>query len=129
MAIDFHRKGKRLYGAFIPLSTGLAYVAFRKPDGFFRDAKPGEPLTLSQALEQGRAAWAIDESTILECRARGVKFVGVFIKKLNWIFLTDIANYHDPTRYYQRNYSARGGADQRYLPCKFFTEKHGSLKI
>lgn len=127
--IELVRKGKRLYGAYMQTTQGLAYVAFRKPDDFFRDGARGEKLTLTQAMNEGRAAWAIDEHTIIAARARGVVTLGVWVKKANWLFITQFQNYLDPNLYYTRSYVTRGGSEQRFLSCKFFEDKLIRVKI
>lgn len=126
--IEFVTKGRRLYGAFIQLSTCLVYVAFRKPKDLYKGTV-GKFKTLTAAVQDETAAWAIDEATLRQCRTKDVKFVAVWVKQLGWLFMTNIQNYQDREKSYSRNYSSRGGELQRFLPCKFFETRDTVLKI
>lgn len=126
--IELVRKGRRLYGAYMQTPTSLVYVAYRRPKDIFKDTK-AKFITISEAIADEKACWAIDETTLRNARARGCKFIGFWIKKLNWIFLTPIENFFDPHCYFSRNYSARGGELQRYLPLRFFTSRSRALRI
>jgi hypothetical protein len=120
---DLLMKGRRRYGGFIHTSTSLHYYAFRKPKEIFKDAPKGTRMTFSAALDSGKACWAIDEETYMLCRRRGVQFIGVWVETIKTVFMTAIDNFADPHKYHRRNYSAKGGADQRYLPVHFFEKR------
>lgn len=122
------RKGRRLYGAFLDIPSGLTYLAFRRPKDIFKDTK-GKFVTISDAMADEKACWAIDESTLQEARRRGCVFVGFWVRRLNWVFLTNIENFLDPHKYFSRNYSSRGGELQRYLNLRYFTTRSRRLKI
>lgn len=113
------RKGRRLYGAYYQTSTSLIYIAYRKPKDLFKDTR-GEFITLTEAMQDDKACWAIDESTLREARRRGCKFIGFWMRKINWVFLAPIEYFFDPHKYFSRNYSGKGGELQRYLPIRYF---------
>jgi hypothetical protein len=126
--IEFVSKGKRLYGAFFQLSKAPVYVAFRRPADLFKGTR-GKFITLTQAMQDDTAAWAIDESTLRLAKSKGCTHIGVWIKKLGWVFLTPIENYQDRTKAFSRNYSSKGGELQRYLPLRYFDTKSRALRI
>jgi hypothetical protein len=127
--MELVKKGKRTYGAFLDLSAQKVYVAFRTPGDFFLDAKPGQARSIAQGLQDGDASWAIDDETLMKARRRGVTLVAVWVKKLNWLFMTPIDTFYDPKCYYRRNYTSRGGADQRYVPVKHFQQKNREITL
>lgn len=122
--IELVRKGRRLYGAYVKTSRSLIYCAFRNPGELFLDGKPGEFRSIAQGLQDGRAAWAIDDSTLMSAKRKGCRYIAVFVRKLNWYFIVELEAFYDPKRYYRRNYSTRGGADQRYMSVVHWTQKN-----
>lgn len=128
--MDLVKKGKRTYGAYLESEVGTKfYCAFRSPGDFFLDGKRGELRTIAQGLQDGSAAWAIDDAQLREARHRGCTYIAVLVKKLNWLFLTPIETYFDPEKYYRRNYGTRGGSDQRYASTDHFVTRNRSVKL
>jgi len=123
------KKGRRTYGAYVESPTAKFYVAFRSPGDFFMDHKRGAMKSIAQGLEDGSAAWAIDDAQLREARHRGVTYIAVWVKKLNWLFMTPIETFFDPQKYYRRNYAGQGGADQRYVSVKHFTRRDRELTL
>lgn len=120
--MDFVRKGRRTYGAFVQTSSSLIYCAFRSPGDLFLDGKPGEFRSIAQGLRDGRAAWAIDDATLRIAKRKGARFIAVYVKRLKWYFITPIETFDNPKFYYRRNYASRGGADQRYLSTQHWSQ-------
>lgn len=128
--MELVKKGRRKYGVYLTLNNGKqVYCAFRNPGDFFLDGKRGELRTIAQGLQDGSAAWAIDDAQLRAAKDRGCELIGVWVKKLNWLFLTSIDNYFDPHKYYRRNYASRGGADQRYLSVEHFARRDREISI
>lgn len=124
------KKGKRTYGAYLETKSGKkVYCAFRSPGQIFLDGKPGEFRSIAQGLQDGKAAWAIDDAQLLAAKNRDCDYIAVWVKKLNWLFVTPLATYFDPQCYYRRNYSTRGGAEQRYVSTKHFVQRNRELSI
>lgn len=120
------RYGRRIYGAVYQLSDGReVYLAWRKQSEVFR---AGEK-SVSDAFAAHKAAWALDDETLLNLRLEGVQLVGVLVKETLDIYITSIANYFDATKAKVMNYEARGGALQRYLPVDNFRVLLGSTRI
>ncbi|WP_155801879.1 hypothetical protein [Magnetospirillum molischianum] len=99
------------------------YIAYRKQEEIFRHGCS----SISEAIRDGKAAWAFDIDTILEMRAKGIKAMGVIVRETGDIWMTKIEWLTDSTKAKVLNYSARGGALQRYLPLRFFWRKRGKL--
>jgi hypothetical protein len=114
------KKGRRLYGAVYTLPSGeRIYLAYRRLGEIFRAGKK----SISEAVREGVAAWAIDEETLRERRLEGIKVVGVLCKESDDMWLAPIEKFFDPTYAKIMNYESRGGALQRYLPLKEFRRK------
>jgi hypothetical protein len=127
--MELVKKGRRTYGAYIKTSKHMIYCAFRTPGDFFLDGKRGEFRSIAQGLQDGSAAWAIDDQHLLSARAKGCTYIAVWVRKLNWIFMTPIESFFDPHKYYRRNYGARGGSDQRYLSTKHFAQRNRPVNL
>jgi len=120
------KRGRRTYGAVYKLKDGReVYLAWRKQQEMFR---AGE-RTASDALMLGKASWALDEETLMKMRLEGVGIVGVLVKETGDIYITPLAKFFDESLAKVMNYSARGGALQRYLPVTEFACKLGSTRI
>lgn len=101
------------------------YLAWRKQNEVFR----GGEKTASDAFANGKAAWALDDETLLNLRLEGVELVGVLVRETLDIYITHISNFYDRTRAKVMNYEARGGALQRYLPADQFAVLQGATRI
>lgn len=120
------RRGRRIYGAVFELSDGReVYLARRRQAEVFRSGEK----TNSDAFAAGKAAWALDDETLLNLRMEGIAICGVFVKETGDIYLTDTANYFDKAKAKVMNYEARGGALQRYLPTTHFRVLLGSARV
>ncbi|WLR90880.1 hypothetical protein [Shinella zoogloeoides] len=114
------KKGRRLYGAVYTLPNGSqVYLAYRKLGEIFRAGKK----SISEAVREGVAAWAIDEETLRERRLEGIKVVGVLCKESDDLWLAPLDKFFDTKFSKVMNYESRGGALQRYLPLKEFKRK------
>lgn len=127
--MELVKRGKRTYGAYFDTSTKKIYCAFRNPGEIFLDGKPGVLRTIAQGLQDGSAAWAIDETTLMSARHRGCDYIGVWVKKLNWIFLTPIDTFIDPRKFYRRNYGSKGGSEQRYVSTHHWQMRNRAISI
>lgn len=129
--MELVRKGKRVYGAFFELSSAPVYCAFRTPGDIFKTVREGSNKfkSISEALKDETAAWAIDDDHLQMARRRGCKNIAVWVRKLNWLFITPIENFFDRTKYQRRDYGGRGGSDQRYLPVHHFRQLSREVKL
>lgn len=124
--IEHLKKGRRLYGAFFNFDDGRkVYIAYRRNKEIFR----GGRKSISDALRDGVAAWAIDDDTIREARARGCKAIGVRVRDTGDIYITNLSNFMDKDKIKVLNYSRRGGSLQRYLPMEHWRMKAGRVKL
>ena len=114
------KKGRRLYGSVYTLPSGTKiYVAYRKISEIFRGGKK----TISEAVREGCASWAIDEDTLRERRTEGISIIGVMCKDDDSLWLAPLDKFFDPSNARIMNYESRGGALQRYLPLTEFKRK------
>jgi phosphoglucomutase len=111
------KKGKRNYGAVYELPSGKKiYIANRKTGDIFRSGK----ASISNAIRENKACWALDEETILALRSMNVGFIGVTVRETNDFYVTNFKNYLNGDIAKVLNYEGRGGALQRYLPLGYF---------
>jgi hypothetical protein len=121
------KKGRRLYGGIhtVTATGNTFYLAYRRIKEIYRSGEK----SISDAVRLGTACWAIDEATLLEMRAKGIKYIGVFVRDNGDTYLTSIDNYFDKTKAKILNYEKRGGSLQRFLPLIYFRVKHGAVKL
>lgn len=120
------RNGRRIYGGVYDLSDGTeVYLAFRKQAEIYRSGKK----TISDAVVEGAACWAVDEDTLIRLRTEGIYMVGIWVRDTGDLYLTSLAKYLDRTRAKVLNYEGRGGALQRYLPLSEFRVIFGKTKF
>lgn len=137
-----HKKGRRTYGAFYPLPSGkIIYLAWRSSAEMFRAGK----ISNSEAIREGVAEWAIDYDDLLKCRLMGINSVGILeyewslgrsspkARKRAKLWLTSLEQFLKPPTtsgtVAHRNYSSRGGSQQRYLNLSAFTCREGSVSL
>ena len=120
------RKGRRLYGAVYTLPSGVeVYLAYRKHSEYFRSGKK----TLSEAVNDNVAAWALDDETLIRLRIEGVRYAGVLVREDDDVYIAPISSFFDKTQAKVMNYESRGGALQRYLPLDRFKRLTGSQAV
>lgn len=124
--IEHVKKGRRLYGAYITMNDGRkAYLAYRRQGEIYMSGRG----SLSRAMRDGVAAWAIDVETLREMRSRGVDVIGVRVRTNGDLYLTSIGNYYDVDRSGVINYSDKNGSLQRTLPLQYFRKREGAVKV
>lgn len=113
----------RLYGVILEMNDGKRlYLALRKREEIFRSGE----FSVNSAESKGVACWAIDESDMLDFRAKNVDFVGVWEYESDDKYVAPIAAW-DRAKFL--NYESRGGALQRYLPITEFLHIMGKTKF
>lgn len=118
------RKGRRIYGGVYALGAGTdVYLAWRKNAEVFRCGRK----TITEAITDGVAEWAIDYDTLLELRNAKIVWAGVVLKETGDIYLTSLEKFFTLGK--MRNYDSRGGALQKYLPISEFSFIQGTAKI
>ena len=124
--VSIVKRGRRTYGGIYTLpDKRRVYLAYRRLKEIFRSGE----MSIVEAIRQGKAAWALDEETLLMLRAQGVVYAGVLVRETQDIFLTRTEAFFDKTKVKIMNYERRGGALQRYLPLKFFRRRPGKTRI
>lgn len=117
---------KRVYGAIYTRPDGSQfYLAWRRKGGLFRDGE----LTDSAAFREKKAIWAIDYDTLLMLRAKGIETVGILDHDTGDMWLTTVWKFLNINYAPPRNYTARGGTLQRFLPTYFFKRILGPVKL
>src|SRR3981081_3734233 len=122
--------GKRriLYGWMCELDTGdKLYLARRKHREIYRSGKQ----SISGAMQEEIAAWAIDELLLVNLRAKKVKFIGVRVVDTGDFYLTKLEVFFNRKCFKLRDYTgvARGGSRQRYVPLQHFLLKKGRVEL
>jgi hypothetical protein len=113
------RTGRRLYGGIYELSDARkVYIAFRSRKEIFR----GGLKSLSEAVDEGVACWAVDYDTLLRMRREQILLIGIYVKDEGDIYVTHYDSFFDQTKCTVRNYSTRGGTLQKYLPIQHFAK-------
>lgn len=117
-----------LYGHILTLdTTQKIYLAQRKNREIFRGGK----ASISGAMSEELAAWAIDEDLLVKLRVKGVFFVGVRVIDTGDLYLTRLRTFTDPKTSKLRDYTGvgRGGSRQRYVVFKHFALKKAVATI
>jgi hypothetical protein len=123
-----YRQGRRLLGHLCTLDDGsVIYLAKRKHAQIFRSGH----MSISSAMTEGEASWALDERTLYALRARGIKVVGVRVTDTKDLYLAELKDFFDHTKAVARDYTGfgKGGARQRYLKLQHFTFTRGSVTM
>lgn len=124
LSVLLNKKGRRTYGAFYTRPDGTRfYMAWRKTKEIFRSGEPD----ISTAIRNGKACWAIDEEDLINCRAQGIKFIGIIDRDSGDRYMTVLEAFYSKAAV--MNYSTRGGSLQRYLPLQHFRRQVGKAKI
>lgn len=124
MHLETVKNGRRTYGAIVTLENGKqVYLAYRKQSEIYRKGA----ASLSEAIDQGLACWAIDIDTLKMLKARGIKVVGVAVKDSHDIWLAHMRQWDNDSEVL--NFSTRGGALQRYLNLKHFRFHPGKVTL
>lgn len=101
----------RLYGGIYTRGSLSVYFTFRKTCDIFRNGEE----TIAEAIQKGRAAWAIDLRHLHRFDNDGVGYAGIFNQTTNEFWMTPIADWFDNDLVEFRNYERRGGAPQHYM--------------
>jgi hypothetical protein len=124
--LDPVKRGRITLGHLVTLDSGeIVYAARRRHRHIFRSGR----ASISAAMEDGEAAWAIDETTLYMLRTKGVKRVAVRVEDTGDIYLTALASFFDLRKARVKDYSDRGGSRQRYLPLDHFTFQRGRVTL
>lgn len=126
ISVTLVKKGRRRYGGIYTLPSGKrVYLAYRSLREIYRSGKS----TISEAVRDGTACWAIDDEHVLQMRLAGVPYIGVFVRDTKDIYLTSLSKFLDRTKIRFHNYESRGGSHQRLLPLSEFQVRRGRAKL
>lgn len=115
--VEDFKRGKRIIGVFVSFESGQKlYLAYKTHKQIFRASRK----TISDAKDEGVACWAFEVDTLMEVRARGVKYVGVIVRNTREIYLTDYENLYNPHKVKIFNNT---GMPRRYLPLQYFRRR------
>jgi len=117
-----------LYGHILTLDTSQKiYMARRRHREIFRSGK----TTISGAMSEEIAAWAIDEALLVKLRVQGVFFIGVRVIDTGDLYLTRLRTFTDPKTSKMHDYTGvgRGGSRQRYVHLKHFAHKKSVVLV
>lgn len=115
------KKKRRTYGAVYSRESDgeRIYLAWRKHHEIYRCGH----ASVSDAMRAGKAGWALDDETLLNLRATGIKFVGVLLRQTQevWLTRTDAFFVRGAGKlWYFHDHTARGGTPQRVMPLQCF---------
>ena len=120
--------GKRVYGFVCTFASGhVCYFARRRHREIFRTGHS----TISGAMTDDVAAWAIDEALLFSLRAKGVKLIGVRVIDTGEAYITNMKVFFDRASYKMRDYTGvgRGGSPQRFVPLQYFRLKKALVDL
>lgn len=121
-----HRRGKRLYGYFILLDGLWIYCALRRHKEIYRDGES----SISEAIRNGKAGWALDNHTLIEARSRGCAVVCILVKESRELYYTHIENFLPGSGVSKQiDWTSRGGSSQRVVPLARFRKKEAPIKL
>ena len=125
MKREVHKKGRRKYGYFIEQDNGLKiYMALRSLGQIYREKEP----SLSEAMRNGKACWAIDITTLMAARRKGCTVICIKTKN-NGIYFTKLGKFFDTSRTKVLDYSAKGGSLQKTLPLTEFLHVDSQISL
>lgn len=131
------KRGRRTYGSFYDLPSGeRIYLAWRdQGKDVFRNGRD----TVSRAVREGVACWAIDDEHLRSFKRQGIRFVGVLQvhgkksvkadRANGTIWLAEIDDWFDAAKAPLRSYEREGGAVQRYMFIQHFKIRPGRERI
>jgi hypothetical protein len=123
------KKGRRTYGSLRTYLDGRkVYLAWRKQNEIYRSGR----ASISDAMRDGVAGWAVDDETLLAMRSKVVPFIGVLVRETGEIYLTytDAFFERGPTkRWFMQNHVAKCGSLQRVMPLQAFMHKPGVVTL
>lgn len=117
-----------LYGQIHTLDTGVKlYLARRKHREIFRSGRS----SISGAMTDAVAAWAIDEKLLFGLRVKGITFVGVDVIDTGDRYVTRLSTWFDRKTSALRDYTGigRGGSRQRYVHLQHFQKLSGIARM
>tara|TARA_R110002074_G_scaffold86408_1_gene190797 strand:- start:3120 stop:3503 length:384 start_codon:yes stop_codon:yes gene_type:complete len=121
-----HKKGNRLYGYFFEQDNGVKiYLAIRTE----RQLYTNRVGSVSKAIRQDDAGWAIDTSTLALAKRRGVTVIGVKSKNTGRYYFATLEAYFTPTKTKLIDWTERGGSIQRMLPLSEFKQIHYKIHL
>lgn len=113
----------RLYGVILELSDGKKlYLELRKREDVFRSGE----YNVNSAESKGIAHWAVDESTMLDIRAKKVDYYGIWEYESGDKYIAPLAAWE---RAKPLNLETRGRLSQLHLPFSEFLLVLGKSKF
>lgn len=120
------RSGSRIFGSFYELDDGVkVYVAYRK----FREIYRAGRKSISEAMREGVASWAVDVQTLMEAKRRGCTVVGIKVTDRGSFYAVKLDDYLDSNQSSLISHESKGGSIQRVLPLWRFHKTADSLTI
>ncbi len=123
------KKGRRTYGSIRTYDDGRrVYLAWRKQFEIYRAGR----ASLSDAMREGKAGWAIDEETLLLVRSRCIPFLGVLVIDTGDKYLTTLEKFYArgaDKRWFMQDHTSRGGSLQRVMPLGEFSFLAGEVTM
>lgn len=116
------------YGTIFTFDDGTkVYMARRKHREIFRSGKG----SISGAMSEEVAAWAIDEDLLIKLRTKGVLKVGISVLDTGDQYVTDLKTFFNVKTSKLKDYTGigKGGSRQRYVPLQHFTHNRGVVKL
>ena len=112
-------------GERFTLPSGKRVFLARKS---LKDMIHGGRQSLTQAVQEGVAAWSLDHDTIIRERTQGVRYLGVQERETGTIWLTALAAFEDRTIYRPLNFTRSGGGVMRCVEFRHFVRRPGIIK-
>lgn len=120
-----HKPKARVLGHFCTLDDdSVIYLARRKHGQIYRAGK----ASISDAMAEGKAGWALDEALLYSLRARGISRVGIRVEDTGDLYLASLADFFDRLKSTSDERNFYGKVDRRrMLRMEHFTVEKGAV--
>lgn len=118
--------GKRLKGAYYHFDNGRScYLHYQRQAKIQCAGKP----TISEAIREGIAAWAIPVDTLVDLARKEIPIIGVLVRDTGDVYLTFLSDFYDHDKARLRNIG-KSSVLYRFLPLQHWRRvRRGCIKL
>ncbi len=125
-AVKIIKKGRLTLGGIFELSDGSRhFIAYMWRDDMFK----GKQKSISDAVANGEAGWAIDADLLRQIRREGCSRIAIFLKDNADMYLTPLDSYFKDGEYEQVPWSREYRQARRLVKLDKFTYLPKPVKV